>query len=95
MCRLVWSPLVKTVFRPNEDKTEQFENRMLSWLLRISVPKPGRKRSCRKFDHHLSDAWRRKGAGSVITGALFGTDVSSSQNRESLTFNKRLLNALR
>ena len=25
--------------------------------------------------------WRRKGAGSVITGALFGTDVSSSQYR--------------
>ncbi len=28
----------------------------LLWLLRIAVPKPGRKRSCRKSDHHLSDA---------------------------------------
>jgi hypothetical protein len=28
----------------------------LCWLLRISVPKSGRKQSCRKPYHHLSDA---------------------------------------
>ncbi len=37
-------------------RLERLGAALLSWLLRISVPKPGNKRSCRKSDHHLSDA---------------------------------------
>lgn len=79
------SPLVKTVFRPNEDKTEQFETGCcLGYFVYLFQNREVNDHAGNLITICPMHEWRRKGAGSVITGALFGTDVSNSQYRDML-----------